>query len=295
MKIITNIGLKLLIPAMLTAFSSQASIASDAKYSGSGSKGSENKTAGGFSHDKYADVLRKYVNNKGLVDYKRHSVDRILLDEYLDQIAELDQARFKKLSENDQIAFLINAYNAITLRSIIDNYPIKASGLSSLRFPRNSIRQIDGVWNEKKHKVFGQYLTLDDIEHRYLRANYNEPRIHMALVCASIGCPLLRNEPYTGPKLDAQLTDQTVKFLEIKQNFRIIQDDNKVYISSIFKWFGEDFVSDYSPAAGFKGNEAERASLNFISKHIISSEADFLKNGKYKVKYLDYDWELNEQ
>lgn len=232
----------------------------------------------------YAGVLSAYVDDQGLVDYAQLQQNRQGLDQYLQAIADLPPATYDQLSEPDKIAFLINAYNAITLKSIIDQTPLKAS-----------IRDIPGVWKWRKHPVAGQSLTLDQIEHEILRKQFNEPRIHAALVCAANGCPPLRQEPYDGDRLEMQLQDQTERFLNHPQGFRLDQANQKVYLSLIFQWFGQDWQKSFQPPQGFQGNDQEKAVLNFIGNYLSPPEQTFLQNGEYQVQYFDYDWSLNQQ
>ena len=139
-------------------------------------------------------------------------------------------------------------------------------------------------------------MTLDAIEHEVLRAKFKEARIHMAIVCASIGCPYLRKEPYTGDLLSEQLDEQSRKFMSSSDKFRIDKENNVVYLSPIFDWFGEDFVKTYTPESGFEEYGArERAVLNFVSRYASDLESSHLKKEKYRIKYLEYDWSLNEQ
>ncbi|MEB3161011.1 MAG: DUF547 domain-containing protein, partial [Synechocystis sp.] len=179
---------------------------------------------------RYAEVLSTYVDDQGMVDYVQLQQNRQGLDQYLQAIADLPQGTYEQFSEPQKIAFLINAYNAITLKSIIDQTPMKAS-----------IRDIPGVWKWRKHPVAGQSLTLDQIEHEILRQQFDEPRIHAALVCAAKSCPPLRQEPYDGDRLDAQLQDQTDRFLNHPQGFRLNEADKTVQLSTIFQWFGQDW------------------------------------------------------
>ena len=137
-------------------------------------------------------------------------------------------------------------------------------------------------------------LTLDHIEHRILRKKFREPRIHFALNCASKGCPVLRQEPYTGDKLDHQLESQAKLFLSSRHNFYIDKKKKKVYLSSILKWYGDDFIDVYTPESGFTGqNKKERAVLYFISLHLREEDRAFLEEGNLRIKYLKYDWSLN--
>jgi len=244
----------------------------------------------------YASALKQHVDARGMVNYRALKAAPADLKAFLGSLARLDRAAFNDWPEKDGIAFWINAYNALTLKAIIDHYPIKASGLSAWTYPKNSIRQIGGVWDKLKFRVMGKDMTLEEIEHQVLRKDYNEPRIHMALVCAAMGCPRLLNQPYVGAKLDAQFDEQTRDLLRHPKKFSIDRRRRTVRLSSIFKWFGEDFTKTYKPRRGFGDHsDSERAVLHFVSKHLDATDARYLEAGDYKVKYLDYDWSLNEQ
>ena len=256
----------------------------------------EEDRAKGFSYTSYGEVLATYVNDKGMVNYKGLKAGRHKLDEFTRALAKLNRKDYEKWADKAKIAFWINAYNGLTLQAIINNYPIKSSFFRSLRFPENSIRQIPGVWDALKFTVMNQPITLDGIEHNTLRAKLDEPRIHMALVCAAMGCPPLRNEAYTAEKLDAQLNDQTTRFLGNPKKFRIDRKNRTVYLSPIFKWFGNDFVTKYGTDKKFSGySDSERAVLNFISRYMEPDDKAYLEKGGYSIEYLDYDWSLNEQ
>ena len=237
-----------------------------------------------FNYDDYAAVLKTYVSDRGLVDYKGLQANRQQLDAFNTAFAAVAPSTYSSWSEKEQIAFWINAYNAFTLQSIVDQNPLK-----------KSIRDIPGVWKWRKFKIAGQSKTLDNIEHNTLRVDFNEPRIHVALVCAAISCPPLRNEPYRAEKLDAQLDDQVRKFLNSPHGLRIDQKEGRVYLSSIFKWFGKDWKQSYSAEDKFTGNTSERAVLNFVSNYLSPQDREYLERGDYKISYLDYDWSLNQQ
>jgi hypothetical protein len=118
----------------------------------------------------------------------------------------------------------------------------------------------------------------------------------MALVCAAIGCPPLRNEPYTGDKLQEQLDDQIRRFLANSAKFKVERADERIYLSPIFKWFASDFIKKYGPKKNFSGqSQEESAVLNFIASYLGKTQKDYVLTGKYKIKYLKYDWSLNEQ
>ena len=249
-----------------------------------------------FSYTSYAEVLGTYVNDAGMVDYKGLKANRGELDAFARQLARLPRAVYDRWSDKQKVAFWINAYNALTLRVIIDNYPIKPSFFSSLRYPKNSIRQISGVWDKITFTVMGKRMTLEGIEHDTLRKDFNEPRIHVALVCAAMGCPKLRNEPYEADRLEDQFADQARSLLGAASKFRIDRARDQVHLSQILKWFGADFVKKYGTSVKFRGHdEEERAVLNFLSRHLEDRDRRYLEQGDYKIKYLDYDWVLNEQ
>lgn len=241
-------------------------------------------SAAELTYDDYAAVLKTYVNQNARVDYNKLQVNRQQLDAFNASLANVDRGTYAAWTEQQQIAFWINAYNAFTLQSIIDQIPIK-----------KSIRDIPGVWRGRKFAIAGELKTLDNIEHQILRAEFNEPRIHMALVCAAISCPPLGREEYKGNQLDVQLDDQTRKFLASPNGLRISRAEGRVYLSSIFKWFGKDWIETYGVEGKFTGSKSERAVLNFISQYLDEVDREYLLQGNYKLKYLRYNWSLNEQ
>lgn len=237
-----------------------------------------------FNYQTYSSILTEYVNKQGLVDYKKLKENRQKLDEFNGAIGAVKPSEYNSWTDAEKIAFLINAYNSLTLEAIIDNYPTK------------SIRNIPGVWKIRRFDFVGNKFSLDHIEHQILRKEFDRPGIHVALVCAAISCPLLRTEPYTGEKLVSQLDDQARKFIGNNQNFRIDRQENTVYLSSIFKWFGEDFEKSYAKDRNLEGlKQKETAVINYISKYVNSDDMKYLEQGGYQVKYLDYDWSLNAQ
>jgi hypothetical protein len=162
--------------------------------------------------------------------------------------------------------------------------------------PANSIRQIPEVWDRLKFKLLGGEKSLNQIENDMLRVWFNEPRIHMALVCAARSCPPLRNEPFEAARLDAQLKDQARRFLSAPSNLRIDRDKGKVHLSRIFNWFGEDFVPTFGTDEQYKGRKAaERAVLNFVAAYLKKGDRVFLREAGIEISYLPYDWSLNEK
>ena len=256
----------------------------------------ESAVAKTFSSADYGAALQEFVNQEGMVNYRGLKTNPQKLQDFGQALAQVRPEDYQGWQDSQKIAFWINAYNALTLKAIIDHYPIQASWFRSLKFPQNSIRQIPGVWTDLRVPIMGRQMTLDDIEHATLRRQFNEPRIHMALVCAAMGCPPLCNEPFTGENLNQQLNDQTRRFLANPQKFRIARERGRVYLSPIFKWFGQDFVKTYGATERFsRFTPNERAVLNFIQKYLPKEERDYLFKGDYAISYLSYDWSLNEQ
>lgn len=237
-----------------------------------------------LEYETYATILQTYVNEEGLVDYLALQANAQPLKDVVAQLGAVSSASYESWSEADQIAFLINAYNIITLDSIINQDPLK-----------DSIKDIPGVWKFQTHTVMGKSLTLDNLEHDILRKDFVEPRIHAALVCAAISCPPLRREPYNGEALDVQLEDQVQIWMDSPIGLKIDRAQNQVSISAIFDWFGQDWQPQYGVESGFTGNEKQRATLNFISNYVSPEDRTFLMEGDYSLNYLHYDWSLNQQ
>lgn len=241
--------------------------------------------SGSLATEDYANVLTSYVDDQALVDYQTLQQNRQALDTYNTSLASISPEQLTSWSDAEQIAYWVNAYNSLTLASIIDQAPLK-----------DSIKDIKGVWKGRKHAVSGTTKTLDEIEHETLRKDFQEPRIHAALVCAAMSCPPLRQEPFTADQLDAQLDDQVNQWLANPETgLRIDRENNQVYLSKIFKWFGEDWLPGYGTDTGFTGGEKQRAVLNFVSNYVSPEDKAYLEAGDYGVTYMDYDWALNQQ
>jgi Protein of unknown function, DUF547 len=212
------------------------------------------------SHTKWNDLLKKYVTEKGNVNYKSFNTDSKNLDVYL---KELETAiPDKNYSRNETLAYWINAYNAYTVKLIVDNYPKK------------SIKDIPNAWSKKWITLAKKKYSLEDIEHTILR-KMNEPRIHFAINCASVSCPNLINEAYTADKLEKQLEASAKSFINDKTKNTIAAD--KVEISEIFNWFAGDFKIGKATV------------IDYLNKY---STVKINKNAK--IKYKTYNWNLNE-
>ena len=219
----------------------------------------------------YDGLLKTYVTD-GRVDYKGLKTDPNALDRYIDSAAGVPEEQFNSWTQSQRLAFLINLYNAATLKLVVDHYPVKSiKDIGSL---------FKGPWDQPVVRLYGKTITLNHLEHDILRKQYSEPRIHMALVCAAKSCPQLRSEAYTTEKLDEQLNDQSRQYLVSPAGLNVDRKKKVVYFSSIFKWYGEDFVAKYLPTTGFAGlDKTERAVANFCSAYLISADREFLATG----------------
>jgi len=210
---------------------------------------------------------------EGRVDYAGLKATPKELDSYLDSVARVARAQFRLWSEADQIAFLCNAYNTYTLKLIRDHYPVK-----SIKDIGTLLR---GPWDQPVVKLFGDTQSLNQLEHKMLRKDYDEPRIHFALVCAAKGCPPLRSEAYVGGKLEVQLADQGRRFMASRDRNRVEVSKRVVVLSPIFKWYAEDFEK--------RGGSV----LGFVKPFWPLDIGSKVEPG-FEVEYSDYDWSLND-
>ena len=197
----------------------------------------------------------------------------------------MTRAQFDAWAKPQQQAFLINAYNAFTIEKILTRYPdIK------------SIRDFGSVfgnpWKDKFFTLFGQPAYLDLIEHETLRKDgvYDDPRVHVSVVCASIGCPMLRSEAFTADKVDAQMEDGMKRFLSDRTRNRYNPQTKKLEISKIFDWYGKDFEKGHKGYTSVKGTMAKYADL-LADK---PEDRALVRGEKADVAFLDYDWSLND-
>ncbi len=238
-----------------------------------------------FDHGAWDGLLKRHVQpiQGGVatqVDYTGMARERAVLKTYLDGLAAVRQQDFARWDKAERLAFLINAYNAWTVELILTAWPdvksIKDLG-SWFRSP----------WKKTFIPLLGQTLSLDDIEHGMIRAEgvYDEPRIHFAVNCASIGCPALRAEAYTAARLDGQLADATRLFLSDRSRNRL--EDGRLEVSSIFKWYGDDFERTGGVEA-FLAGQGEALGPS-------DSQRGALRAGRMEIGFLDYDWRLNDR
>lgn len=236
--------------------------------------GSGAVSAADFDHSLFDQVLKAYVDDKGRVDYNGIAK----FQPFQAYMESLKQAQTESMSRDEQLAFWINAYNAVTIDKVIKWKPKK------------SVREtfVPGVWTgtkfftSREHTVAGRQMSPDDIEHEILRKQLKEPRIHFAIICASSGCPPLPQFAYTGANVQVKLEEETRKYINSERGTRIDTAKNQLYLSKLFNWFAGDF--EY----------ASGTVLDFIKTYIDKSALAFLEQNP-EIKWLEYDWALNAQ
>lgn len=221
-------------------------------------------------------LIKKHVTPETLEGVPLNAFDYVNLKKdplFSGLISRLDSYSLKSLeSDESRLTFWINVYNILAAKMITDHYPIE------------SIKDVGSVfksvWKRPAGKVGGKERTLDGIEHEIIR-KMNDPRIHAAIVCASVSCPDIRLEAYTVEKLNDQLDDQMKMFLRSREKGMTLDEKkNRVYLSSIFKWFAEDF-------------ESRGGVLKYIGQYVPPEEKKFLNDPRIKISYLDYNWKIN--
>jgi hypothetical protein len=251
-----------------------------------------NATAFAFDqrHAAWSALLAEHVvvsadGNSSRVRYAGMQADRARLRSYLDTLSAVGEADYRGWPKAQRLAFLINAYNAFTVELVLTRYPALAS-----------IKELGSVfqspWKRKFFTLLGKERSLDDVEHGLIRAPgaFDEPRIHVAVVCASVGCPMLRAEAYTAERLDAQLEDGMRRFLSDNTRNRFDAARGRLQVSKIFDWYGKDFEH------GHQGFDSLRTTFARYGQALATSPAAVarIRAGDYVLEHLDYDWRLND-
>lgn len=241
----------------------------------------------GFDHGHAAwdALVKRHVrwlpdHKQSRVDYAAFASDRAALQQVLGAYSAVTRAGFDGWTKPQQMAFLINAYNAFTVELVLGKYP-------DLKSIKDLGSFVQSPWKKKFFRLLGEERTLDWIEHEQLRPNFADPRVHAAVNCASIGCPALRNEAFTADKLEAQLEDGFQRFLADRSRNRV--RDGRLEVSLIFKWFREDFE---------KGHKGYAKLEDVFARHATALSDDPAEQAKLRaralpVSFLDYDWSLN--
>jgi Protein of unknown function, DUF547 len=234
-------------------------------------------------------LLDLYVRN-GDVYYRALRSDRAKLDGYINLLATASVA---KASRQDQIAFWLNAYNALVLRTVIDHYPIQAR---SSQYPAKSIRQIPGAFERLPHRVAGRTLTLDQIEREVL-PEFRDPRVYFALGRGAAGSGRLRSEAFLPARIEEQLADVAAECVTRAQCLSIDREAGKVNASSIFSWRESDFsaaLATAAPPAFASRAPIERAIIAFVMPKLLPIEKEMLEKNSFQFVYTPFDWTLND-
>lgn len=230
----------------------------------------------------YARVLAGFVTGEA-VDYQTLKEQRADLDLAVNQLAALPADKYAAMSRNEQIALWINAYNALTLRSVIDRYPFE------------SIQDLKSARDSTEWTVAGRQVTINDIAHEILRPEFKDPRLHFAVNCASVSCPPLASQPFLPATLDRQLDQAARSFVNEVTRNKINPHTLTLTTSGIFSAYGEDFVEKYGTDQFDSVSATEAAILNFVFSHVDSSVLDMINTDAiWTVEYFPYDRSLND-
>jgi Protein of unknown function, DUF547 len=241
-------------------------------------------------HVAWTALLKKHVvvqrgGQASQVRYAGFAADRTALKAYLDTLSAVGDTTFSAWTKPQRMAFLINAYNAFTVELILTRWP-KLESIKDL----GSFLQ--SPWKPKWVPLLGAKVSLDDIEHEMLRARgrYDDPRVHFAVNCASIGCPALREEAFDAVRLEAQLDEQALRFMSDRSRNRYDAARGRLEVSKIFDWFGEDF------RLGHRGIASLPAFMARYAGQLADAPADRerVRAGQADIGFLDYDWKLND-
>jgi len=249
------------------------------------------------SHAAWTALLKKNVvlidgGKASQVRYAELAKDRAELKVYLANLSKVTQAEFNGWSKPQQMAFLINAYNAFTVEKILTRYP-------DIKSIWDFGKVFGNPFKDRFFTLLGREGSLDRIEHETLRAKgaYDEPRVHFAVNCASIGCPMLREEAYVAERLDPQLEEQTRRFLSDRSRNRYNAQKGALEVSKIFDWFKEDWQSGYRGLAGAAPPVQSREQyFARYAKLLTDAPGDqqVVADGKAPIGFLEYDWTLND-
>jgi len=241
-------------------------------------------------------IFATYVDKQGLVNYKTLRRKRRELLDVMKDFDDLHPAMYMSWSNNEKIAFWINAYNIFTLKLIVDNYPIKARPYLLMFYPKNSVMHIPGAWNKKIFNVMGIEYTLQEIEQEMLLQKFNDPRIGFALSLASMSSPPLLNKCYYPNTLGKQLDEQMTRYMANPRGLQIDNEKKVIKLSDIFKRHKEPIIKKYASIKKFRKYPPHiKACFNFIVGHVPTAVAQAINSQNYTISFQQYDWGLNEQ
>lgn len=228
-----------------------------------------------LSFDSWDHLLRQYVDPQGRVDYTNWQANAAqTLKDCLNQWSNLDLSQYRDV--NQQLAFWLNLYNALVIDQVLARYPL--ASIRPVIFGIPNWIAFFRFFQRKIYQIGDQKYSLNDIEHGIIRPQFRDPRIHFALVCAAVGCPLLRNEAYQPEYVQTQLDDDAHRF--INNPDKVCDQVSVLYCSRIFQWYKKDFLNISASVP------------EYIQKYLVT---ELPNPSKMKVRYLNYDWSLNQR
>lgn len=243
-----------------------------------------------FDHSAWDGFLKKYVNEKGEMDYGAVAQDPSVLNSYIASLSRASSFQIKSWPREEALAYWMNAYNATLVKLIVENYPV------------TSVQRIPSFWDIAAFHLgedakFQEQFSLNDIRMRKLLATYRDEKIHFGLSLGARGGPKLMTEAFTGPKVEGQLFLLTRQFVNDPAYVEVAPGKKKIRISKIFKWYGKDFKLDFgTPEPLGKFSEIDTAVLSFLAYYLEDeAKVEYLQQANYKIQYPAYDWSLNDQ
>ena len=246
----------------------------------------------GFSHNTLEELLRSYVSTDGRVDYERwhqHRESVKQLNSYLAAVSQFspDSTPERFADRNDELAYWMYGYNAYVIKSVLDHWPLES--VTNVKAPLEAVRGL-GFFYQLRFSFGGEFFSLRGVENNKIRKQYQDPRIHFILNCASESCPIARPGLPIGNDLEQLLVQATSEFINNTNNVQVDHDQKIVFVSSIFKWYENDFVNYVRLDGELVGNGL----LAYIARYASDTLADDITQaGDYEIRFRDYDWSVN--
>jgi hypothetical protein len=253
------------------------------------SPAAQENSAAAAQRKTFDQLLDLYVRD-GLVYYRALKSERAKLDAY---VAGLADTPIDSAPRDERLAFWLNAYNALVLKTVVDHYPIPRR---SQDYPDRSIRQIPGAFERIQHRVGRKMVTLDEIETKMF-SEFKDPRVYLAIGRGAVGGGRLRSEAFSPATLEAQLTEVPAECVTLRQCVEVDRTNNQINISSIFSWRSQEFIAGYASAARdpfASRSPIERAVLAFVEPKLLTIEKEYLAKNEFKVAFKPFDWSLND-
>ena len=276
-------------------FLQAASMACSTRITAVGDTPAPAPVSNAFSHERFDRVLARYVNEQGRVEYSELNVDQDDLDAYFRLLERYGPDRNPELfpTESSRLAYWINAYNAATIKTVLHYYPLDS--VLDVKKPALMffLPRAAGFFVFQKVRLGGEETSLYNLENDIIRKRFDEPRIHFALNCASLSCPELPRRAFTADNLESELEREARKFLSQSRNLRIDHETQTIYLSEIFDWYRDEFVS------WFRQHSSNQTGglLDYVALYVDTEIADHLRKAAetYAVSFIPYDWTLNDQ